>query len=72
MVGRLTTVTTDGLSCWSMRVRDQWVTVGLVVRDGVIVDCPPYARRWAHGRDAREVWRARHRAGADLVSLPDE
>lgn len=32
-------------------------TVGLVVRDGVVVDAPPYARRWALGADARELWR---------------
>ncbi len=31
-------------------------TVGLVVEDGIVVDCPPYARRWALGRDARDVW----------------
>ncbi len=61
-------VTADGLIWHSTRA----ATVGLVVRDGVIVDCPPYARRWAYGRDARDVWRRQHRAGADLVWLPDE
>ncbi len=61
-------MTADGLIWCSART----ATVGLVVRDGVIVDCPPYARRWAKGRDAREVWRAQRRAGADLVWLPDE
>lgn len=46
-------------------------TVGLVVYDGAVVDCPPYARRWAHGRNARAVWRQQAKAGADLVWLPD-
>jgi hypothetical protein len=46
-------------------------TVGLVVRDGRVVDCPPYARQWALGCDAREVWRKQARAGADLMWLPD-
>lgn len=46
-------------------------TVGLVVEGGVVVDCPPYARRWAQGRDARQVWRDAVRRGADLVWLPD-
>lgn len=49
----------------------QYATVGLVVRDAVVVDCAPYARRWALGRDARQVWRAAHRRGADLRWLPD-
>jgi hypothetical protein len=44
-------------------------TVGLVVRDGVVVDAPPIARRWAMGRDARQVWRDAR--GAKLVWLPD-
>ncbi len=47
-------------------------TVGLVVRDGLVVDCPPYAYRWAKGRDARQVWRDAARRGADLVWLPAE
>lgn len=45
-------------------------TVGLVVRGGVIVDCPPYANHWARGRDAREVWRAATRRGVRLVWIP--
>lgn len=46
-------------------------TVGLVVRDGRVVDCPPYARRWAMGRDAREVWREQYRAGVEMVWVED-
>lgn len=46
-------------------------TVGLIVRDGVVAECPPYAKKWAQGRDARQVWRAATRRGADLVWLPD-
>lgn len=56
--------------CWSKRVRGQWVTVGLVVAGGVVVDCPPYANGWARGRDARELWRRERRGGADLVWVP--
>jgi hypothetical protein len=43
------------------------VSVGLVVLDGVVVECAPYARRWAYGRAARDVWREQAAAGADLV-----
>lgn len=47
-------------------------TVGLIVRDdGIVVDCAPYARTWALGRDARQVWRDAHRRGAELRWLPD-
>lgn len=56
-------VTATGL-IWCSTPR---ATVGLVVADGRVVDCPPYARRWAMGRDARQVWREQYRAGADLV-----
>ncbi len=31
-------------------------TVGLIVKDDIIVDCPPYARRWALGHNAEEIW----------------
>lgn len=47
-------------------------TVGLVVVDGEITDCPPYARRWALGADARELWRTAHCRNVDLAWLPDE
>ncbi len=42
----------DGLIYWST----PRATVGLVVRDGIVVETPPYARRWAQGRDARDLW----------------
>lgn len=42
-------------------------TVGLIVTSGVITECPPYARRWALGRDARQVWRDAARRGAQLA-----
>ncbi len=65
-------MTADGMIWWSREFRpDRIVTVGLVVRNGTVVDCAPYARRWALGRDAREVWRQQSRAGAELVWLPD-
>lgn len=31
-------------------------TVGLIVRAGRVVDCPPIARSWAYGRLAYGVW----------------
>lgn len=43
---------------------------GLVVHNGVVVDCPPYAIRWALGRDARQLWRDGYRRGVQLVWLP--
>jgi hypothetical protein len=51
-------------------------TVGLSVRAGRVVEAPPVARRWAMGRDARDLWRelARQRAtqrGVRLEWLPD-
>ena len=46
-------------------------TVGLIVQDGLVVDGPPYARRWTLGRDAREVWREAAQRGATLAWLPD-
>ncbi len=65
-------MTADGLICWSKWVRNQWITVGLVVKDGRVVDCPPWANNWARGEDARELWRHCRRHGADLVWIPDE
>lgn len=51
----------------------EYATVGLIVRGGVVVMWPPYARRWVAevGRDARLLWRQRVRAGAMLLWLPD-
>lgn len=46
-------------------------TVGLIVRGGVVVETPPIARRWARGRDARELWRESRRRGADLEWMAD-
>jgi hypothetical protein len=43
----------DGLIWWSTPD----ATVALVVRDAVVVDCPPYADKWARGCDARTLWR---------------
>jgi hypothetical protein len=58
----------DGLVWWSTAA----ATVGLIVVAGVVVDCPPYARRWAKGRDARELWRDGKRRGVDLHWLADD
>lgn len=58
-------MTATGLIWCSTRT----ATVGLVVAAGRVVDCPPYARRWAAGRDARQVWREQAAIGADLVWL---
>jgi hypothetical protein len=50
-------------------------TVGLVVQDGVGVQTPPIARRWAHGRAAGELWREAQARGAIVKwrqDLPDD
>lgn len=47
--------------------------VGLMVRDGVVVDVAPYLRRRGYtGRDARQVWRELRRQGLDVQWLPAE
>ena len=46
-------------------------TVGLIVTDGVVTDSAPYARKWAVGRDARELWRESAQRGVQLAWLPD-
>jgi hypothetical protein len=48
-------------------------TVGLVVKDGVVVDGPPYARSCGYlNRDARQLWRQLHsKPGYLLDWLPD-
>ena len=46
-------------------------TVGLIVDGGRVVAAPPYARRWALGRDARQVWREAKARGARLDWIPD-
>ena len=46
-------------------------TVGLIVRDGIIVGTPPIARRWAMGRSARQVWNdAASRPGVIVKWIP--
>lgn len=60
-------MTTDGLIYCSLPA----ATVGLVVRNAEVVDCPPYARSWAYGRDARQVWRDLARRGATLRWVPN-
>jgi hypothetical protein len=57
----------DGVIWWSTPA----ATVGLVVVGGEVVDCPPYARKWAMGRDARELWRQGVQQGARLEWIPD-
>ncbi|MEU1394108.1 MULTISPECIES: hypothetical protein [unclassified Nonomuraea] len=57
----------NGLIWWSTRR----ATVGLVVRDGVVVESAPYARRWAQGRDAREIYRkGASQKGVTLAWVP--
>lgn len=60
-------MTADGMIWWSART----ATVGLIVTDGVVTEAPPYARRWAQGRDARELWRRGVAQGVKLAWLPD-
>lgn len=45
----------NGLLWWS----SDRATVGLVVRDGVVVEAPPYARKWALGRTLAELPQAK-------------
>jgi len=56
----------DGLLVWST----SRATVGLIVRGGVVVETPPYARRWALRRDARQLWVEGKRKGVDLTWIP--
>ncbi|WP_067173592.1 hypothetical protein [Microtetraspora niveoalba] len=57
----------NGLIWWSTHR----ATVGLVVRDGVVVESAPYARRWARGRDAGEIYRRGDRQkGVTVVWIP--
>jgi SLOG family YspA-like protein len=63
-----TSPTSDGLIWWSAPSG----TVGLVVAAGRVVDCPPYAARWALGADARVLWRRGARTpGVTLAWVPD-
>lgn len=57
----------NGLLC----VTHPRYTVGLIVKDGVVVEAPPYARKWTLGRTVLEVTTA---AGpqAQSVWLQDE
>ncbi len=41
----------NGLLYWSTPT----ATFGLVVRNGVVVTSPPYARKWAQGRRAEDL-----------------
>jgi hypothetical protein len=46
-------------------------TVGLIVRDGIVVDAPPLARSWSLGRLARQVWNdAKSRNGNTVRWIP--
>ncbi|MDP8971207.1 MAG: hypothetical protein M3N52_12080 [Actinomycetota bacterium] len=45
-------------------------TFALIVEDGVVNECAPYVRRWAQGRDAREVWRRLAKISTDLRWFP--
>lgn len=56
----------NGLLVWST----PGATVGLVVEDGVVVATPPYAHRWAYGRDARTLWVEGRRRGVDVTWIP--
>ena len=56
----------NGLIVWSAR----GATVGMIITDGKVVDCPPYVRRWALGRDAYEVWRLGQARNVHLTWIP--
>jgi hypothetical protein len=61
-------VTASGWIYWSTRA----ATVALIVEDGVVVDGPPYVRRWAIGKDARELWRTGGTARRDARVVPGQ
>jgi hypothetical protein len=54
-----------------LRCANDRLVAGLVVRDGVVVDAPPIARRWALGRQAVAVANEARRRGADVQWIPD-
>ena len=56
----------NGLIVWSTA----GATVGLIITDGKVVDCPPYARRWAKGMDANEIWQLGLSRGVRLEWIP--
>ncbi|WP_062431136.1 hypothetical protein [Herbidospora daliensis] len=59
----------DGLIWWST----EKATFGLVVRDGVVVEAAPYARRWAHGRPAEELLeKGRRSKGVSVEWIPPQ
>jgi hypothetical protein len=69
MVPRVAEGLANGLIWWSA----ERATVGLVVRDGTVVEAPPYARRWAEGRAARELYRKGERSEAVTVAwIPED
>ena len=60
MARRVAAVTANGL-IYAVLTK---ATVGPVVSDGIIVDCPPYVGRTRLGRDACALWREQARRGA--------
>lgn len=56
----------NGLIVWST----PGATLGLIVQDGTVTFAPPYARRWALGRSAYDIWRYGRRRGVDLAWIP--
>ncbi len=58
----------DGLIWWSTTR----ATVGLIVRGGRVAEAPPYARGWAVGRDAGELYRRGERQkGVTVAWIPE-
>jgi hypothetical protein len=57
----------SGLIVWST---SGGISVCLIVTDGVITDVPPYARRWALGQPASEIWRQGRDRGVHLTWIP--
>ncbi|WP_157518280.1 hypothetical protein [Herbidospora mongoliensis] len=53
----------DGVIWWST----EKATFGLIVRDGVVVEAAPYARRWAQGHQVEEIFAKAGRDGAVSV-----
>lgn len=56
----------NGLIVWTT----PGVTVGLIITDGKVADCPPYVRRWAMGMDAHDLWHYGQSRNARLTWIP--
>ena len=57
-----------GILWWSERGHPN--AVFLIVEDGRVVDCTPYAKQWAMGRTSAEILYRARREGAEVRWMP--